>query len=335
MKAISLFSGAGGLDYGFRKAGADLVWANEINESFCRTYEKNIEEPIVCADIRCVSPSEVPQGDIMMGGFPCLGFTIARGKRRTVHDEKNLLYKYFLRLVKDKQPELFLIENVPGMKQGKKFETLFETLLKEFADAGYSVRHHILNAVHYGVPQFRKRVIILGIRDGSDIQIDLPKRTHAKSDIVDLYGNRLQSYVTIKDAIDDLPEPGKSAIKNHVGTKHRVKLNGYMGNRRLFWDRPSPTIIGRGSLTGGPVIHPHPNLTRRLTVRECARLQSFPDDFEFEGSMTACYAQVGNAVPPLFAFRLAQAVMRAFKREPKSFRRAQWALPWVDKIPEI
>ena len=142
-------------------------------------------------------------------------------------------------------------------------------------------------------------------------------------------------WITLKEAIGDLPEEYNENIPNHVGTKHRVKINGYLGNRILEWDKPSPTITGRGSRTGGPVIHPHPNLKRRLSVRECARTQTFPDDFIFYGSVSSQYAQVGNAVPPLLAFRLGQQMMRALNEEPRRFNRREWKLPWVQKIPEV
>ena len=269
-----------------------------------------------------------------MGGFPCLGFTVAKGSSRNVNDKTNFLYKEFLRIVEQKQPKLFLIENVPGMKQGKKFSILFQQLLNEFQNAGYNVKYETLNAVNYGVPQFRKRIIIIGTRHDLDLHFNYCKPTHFEKEGNKDDEDKFVPFVTIRDAIGDLPAPGNGIIKNHVGTKHKVKINNYIGNRKLFWDKPSPTITGRGSLTGGPVIHPHPNLKRRLTVRECARLQSFPDDFEFEGSTSAGYAQVGNAVPPLFAFRLGQCVLKTFGETPNLFNCKEWLLPWVKKIPE-
>lgn len=335
VNVISLFSGAGGLDYGFKKAGSKIVWANDINEVFCKTYKKNIKEKIVCANIKDISPSEIPEGDIIVGGFPCLGFTIARGSRRDINDEKNYLYKDFIKILEDKKPKLFLVENVLGMNQGEKFSKLFKELIQDFSDVGYKVKHNILNAADYGVPQFRKRIIILGSRRDLDIKISYPEKTHSVKSLRTLKGKITYPLLTIKDAIEDLPEPGMTNIENHICTKHKVKINNYIGNRRLFWNRPSPTITGRGSLSGGPVIHPHPNLKRRLTIRECARIQSFPDDFEFIGSMTSCYAQVGNAVPPLLALRIAQSIMESIGETPKHFNREDWILPWVDKIPEI
>lgn len=338
MKVISLFSGAGGLDYGFKKAGFKLVWANDIDGDAVATYRHNLKEHVLLGDVRKVNPRDIPDGDIVIGGFPCLGFTVARGKYRRPDDEHNFLYLEFLRILKAKQTDFFLIENVPGMVRGEEFRNLFSKMVKDFESAGYRVKYRELNAADYGVPQVRRRIIILGVRNDLDVELRYPEPTHTGRNASALYGPRILPWVTLREAIGDLPpEPceGEAGcpVPNHYGTKHRVKLNNYLGNRPLAWDEPAPTILGRGSKTGGPVIHPHPNLHRRLTVRECARIQSFPDDFVFFGSPSSQYAQVGNAVPPLMAFRVAQAVMRSVGREPRGFDPSEWKLPWAQKIP--
>ena len=145
---------------------------------------------------------------------------------------------------------------------------------------------------------------------------------------------KIEERLTLKDAIFDLPLEHDHSIPNHIGTKHKVKINGYVGNRQLDWDKPSPTITGRGSRTGGAVIHPHPNRHRRLTVRECARIQSFPDDFIFSGSNGACFAQIGNAVPPIMSFFIANEFRVLFGKERLSFRDTVWKLPYKSKIDE-
>lgn len=335
MKVVSLFCGAGGLDLGFIEAGSEILWANDIEPDCARTYRHNCGKEVVVKDVKDVKGEEVPNSDIIIGGFPCLGFTIARGKARTVLDEKNFLYLEFLRIVTCKKPSYFLIENVPGMAKGMEFEKLFGKILKDFSDAGYEVDHKQLDAVEYGVPQFRKRIFILGTRKGVIKRIAYPEPTHSRTPSHSLSGQPLMSWVRIKEAIGDLPEPSTdTSIPNHYGTRHKVKINNYMGNRPLEWNSPSPTITGRGSRTGGPVIHPHPNLHRRLTVRECARLQSFPDTFVFFGSPSSQYAQVGNAVPPLLAFRVAQKIMKCVGEKPRTFDPKQWLLPWSRKVPE-
>lgn len=316
MKVISLFSGAGGLDLGFIKAGHEIVFANDINKSYCDTYRHNIGE-IFCGDVAKLKPSEIPDGDIVIGGWPCQGFTIANVSR-TVDDSRNKLYLEMKEIIKAKRPKFFLAENVPGilsLANGK----VIKKIVNDFEEAGYVVYSpRKINFADYGVPQKRQRVIIFGKR--KDVKFDLgaefPEPTHDKSPEKQ---SETRKWTTLKDAIKDLPEPPKpeknkktskkkkeSNIKNHVYSQHKVRINGYVGHRKLNWNEPSPTITGRGEGGGGPVIHPHPNLKRRLTVRECARIQTFPDDFEFMGSMTSQYGQIGNAVPPLGAYYLAR-----------------------------
>lgn len=344
-KVISLFSGAGGLDLGFQKADSEIVYANDIQEDFCDTYRKNVG-PIGQEDITKVDVSEIPDGDVVIGGFPCLGFTIGRGrwrKRDPKEEKTNFLYQKFLRVIEAKRPRLFLMENVPGIKAGAKFKEMFNQIIKECEmGGGYNVIYDTLDAVHWGVPQHRRRIFILGVKNGTETKIEadffrnFPRRTHVEEEDVGTHDYKPpQRWVTVRDAIGDLPLEWCDDIPNHVGTKHKVKIKNYPGNRLLDWGSPSPTITGRGSLTGGPVIHPHPNLHRRLTVRECARLQSFPDDFVFQGSPCKGYAQVGNAVPPLFAFRIAQVAMKLLGFEPRRYKHGEWKLPWAREIPQL
>lgn len=340
MRVVSLFSAPGGLDLGFKRAGFKIVWANDIDEDAAVTYKHNLRENIVQGDIRKVDPKDIPDGDIIIGGFPCLGFTIARGKYRRPDDVHNFLYLEFIRILKAKQTDFFLIENVPGMVKGELFRQLFAKMISDFESAGYRVKYRELNAADYGVPQVRRRIIIVGVRRDLDVDLQYPEPTHAERERVTLEGKRLYRWITLREAIGDLPrEPCVSdsdcPVPNHYGTRHKIKINNYLGNRPLSWDRPAPTILGRGSRTGGPVIHPHPDLHRRLTVRECARIQSFPDDFVFFGSPSAQYAQVGNAVPPLMAFRIAQTILKSLGKPFPRFDPSGWKLPWVSRIPPV
>ena len=301
--AISLFSGCGGLDLGFIQAGFKIVFANDIDKEACESYTKNIGKHILCKDIYELNTKEIPNADILIGGFPCLGFTIANGKNRDVDSKYNALYLEYTRVLKDKQPKYFLVENVAGIQSGKAFkENFYEKILPTFQSCGYELKHTILNAKDFGVPQNRKRVIIIGKRLDIKTEISFPKtiKTEPK---------------TLKDAIFDLPLEYDESIPNHTGSKHKICINGYVGNRKLEWDKPAPTITGRGSRGGGAVIHPHPNLHRRLSVRECARIQSFPDNFIFYGSNGAAYAQIGNAVPPLMSYYLAKEFIKVLKNK--------------------
>lgn len=298
---ISLFSGCGGLDLGFIRAGFDIVFANDIDKEACESYRKNIGSHIVCKDIYTLSADEIPSADILIGGFPCLGFTIANGKNRDLNSHYNALYLEYARILKAKQPKYFLVENVAGIQSGKGFkENFYEKILPTFQNCGYAVKYSILNASDFGVPQNRKRVIIIGQRNDINKSIDFPKPLPQKPK-------------TLRDAIGDLPLDYDESIPNHTGSRHKIKITGYIGNRILSWDKPAPTITGRGSRGGGAVIHPHPNLHRRLSVRECARIQSFSDDFIFCGSNGAAYAQIGNAVPPLMSYFIANEFKKAFE----------------------
>lgn len=325
MKIISLFSGCGGLDLGFIKAGFEVVWANDFDKEAVQSYRENIGSHIVHDSIYNIQTEDIPDADILIGGFPCLGFTVAKGKSRELDCDYNQLFQEYARVLEAKQPKYFVVENVTGIKSGKEFNSFFHNvILKKFKEAGegYSVKYDTLISSAFGVPQNRKRVIILGTRN------DVKDEPNFAPRVVD-------KLLTLKDAIADLPLEYDLSIPNHIGSKHKVKINGYVGNRQLDWDKPSPTITGRGSRTGGAVIHPHPNRHRRLTVRECARIQSFPDDFIFKGSNGACFAQIGNAVPPIMSFFIANEFRRLFGLEALEFSKTEWKLPYKNKIDNL
>ena len=322
MKVISLFSGCGGLDLGFLKAGFDVVWANDFDKEATNSYAKNIGDHIVHDSVYNIDTSTIPEADILIGGFPCLGFTVATGKDRKLDCPQNQLFQEYTRVLHDTQPKYFVVENVTGIKSGKEFNDYFHnTILKSFENAGigYKVKYETLTSSTFGVPQNRKRVIIFGTR------VDMVEEPSFPNFIV-------KQKNTIRDAISSLPREYDLNVPNHTGTKHKVKITGYIGGRQLDWDKPSPTITGRGSRGGGAIIHPHPDCHRRLSIRECARIQSFPDDFIFSGSNGAAYAQIGNAVPPIMAFFIANQFRTLFKKKALKFDKNNWDLPYADKI---
>ncbi len=307
MKVVSLFCGCGGLDLGFERAGHDIIWANDCDKNAIETYKNNFDisnTTLVLDVIENIESNQIPECDIVIGGFPCQGFSVANPYRKE-EDERNVLYIELLRVIKDKQPKFFLAENVTGItnlggyerKEDKKNKTgrVFKMILNDLNLAGYKVSWKIVNSADYGVPQLRKRVIIIGVRKDLNFNYEFPQPIYQKN-----------NYKTIRDAIFNLPRNYCDKINNHQGSQHKVKINKYLGNRKLDWDKPSPTILGRGGGTGGAVIHPHPDLHRRLTVRECARIQTFDDDFVFYGSNSSAYIQIGNAVPPKLAYHLAK-----------------------------
>ena len=164
----------------------------------------------------------------------------------------------------------------------------------------------ILNAADFGVPQLRRRVFILGTRNDVKFVLKHPESTYSKN-----ASDGKPKWITVEEVLKGLPEEPTKSIPNHSGTAHKVKINGHLGNRATDPKKPSPTIVGRGGGTGGPVIIPHPNLKRRMTVRETARIQCFPDDFVFYGSISSQYRQIGNAVPWPLAYNVAKLLPKS------------------------
>lgn len=320
MRIVSLFAGCGGLDLGLIQSGHKIVLATDVDKDCKATYDRNFDHELLLKDVKKLEGSELPDYDLLAGGFPCQGFSVAN-LYRDVTDERNELYLEIVRLLNETKPKYFLAENVPGILSLGKGEVV-KQIMKEFSEiglheegyCGYEVHKYKLNAADYGVPQGRKRVIFLGVSK----EVDEMKRKQLfdnfpppKTNTSKPMEENLPPQKTLKDAIADLPEPGTrkgEKIENHYGTNHKVKINGYMGNRKLFWDKPGPTMVGRGGGTGGPVIAVHPNCKRRFTVRETARIQSFPDDFIFEGSTSSQFRQIGNAVAVGFAYHLGKVL---------------------------
>ncbi|WP_080804090.1 DNA cytosine methyltransferase [Arabiibacter massiliensis] len=308
-RVVSLFSGAGGLDLGFKQSGFDVVWANDIDEHAVETYRLNIGDHIVLADISDVSLSDIPDCDVLVGGFPCQGFSVANTKR-TLDDERNQLYKQYLRILKSKKPKAFIAENVKGILSIGGGEVI-ERIVSEFSDVGYDVSYKLLNAADYGVPQTRQRVIIAGVRSDLGIEFHFPEASHTPG--ADEDG---RAWLTVGEALKGIPDPDgpeADSVPNNVYSSYKLVMNGYLGKRPIDPDKPAPTVTARGDRKGGVVVLPHPSGERRMTVRELARVQDFPLDFEFTGSRTDCYRQIGNAVPVGLARAVASAMMNALK----------------------
>jgi len=303
-RIVSLFAGCGGLDYGFHhNPNFTHVLVNDFDQEACNTYERNFGIKPICGDVRQLV--DIPDCDLLIGGFPCQGFSMAN-PYRAPEDARNMLYLEILRILNLKQPSYFLLENVKGLTNMGGYDTpedkksgtgrILKGILADLTGCGYSVKFKLFTIRDYDVPQKRERVIIVGVRNGVNFDPIWPSPS-----------NRV---LTLRDAIGDLPLEYNPDIQ-HVGTKHKCAVTGYLGNRELAWDEPSPTITGRGGGTGGPVIHNHPSLKRRLTVRECARIQTFPDSFVFSGSISSMYRQLGNAVPCAFSVYLATMLQTA------------------------
>lgn len=264
--------------------------------------------------------AKIQQGepDLVVGGPPCQTWSIL-GKRRGFNDMRGLLVLDFAKYVKEIQPRAFIMENVYGLLSQANGEA-FDTLLCLFRDAGYkAISTWTLDAVNFGVPQYRRRVFIVGFRDDLNKASNLPepKATHRPIDFADEQpdDDLRPRYRTVQSALADIPQDAKNNEIRIHGERVRKRYEALpQGGRdavdhtdRLCWDKPSGTVLVGSSKGGGrPFIHPqHP---RHLTVREAARLQGFPDEWEFQGSRTAQYRQVGNAVPPLIAKFVGQEV---------------------------
>lgn len=236
MKVVSLFAGCGGLDLGFINEGFEIVWANDFFKEAVDTYKLNIGNHIHFGDITQIPSEEIPNDfDVLLGGFPCQGFSIAN-KNRSMEDERNFLYKELLRVLKDKRPKFFVGENVKGLLSMQKGKVI-EMIVNDFKSLGYEVNYKLLKASNYGVPQNRERVIIIGNRIG--VENIYPKRTHALEQ--ELFNSNLKPHVTVKEVVGHLAKIRtrdvsfnlkKEIIYNHVartnvadkfwGRKHKV-----------------------------------------------------------------------------------------------------------------
>lgn len=324
LKVLSLFSGCGGLDLGVRgdfeslgnkyeKNPYEIVFANDIVQKACDTYEYNFGHKAICGDIRDIDLNLLPEVDIVIGGFPCQDFSLA-GKRKGLSAERGRLYLEMKRVIEYCKPIAFIAENVDGLRIIKTGQdtTALDVIIDEFRSIGYNVVYNVLNAADYGVPQSRIRVMIVGIKADLKLKMKYPSRTHGE------FGK--QSWITAKQAIDDLWDKlSKTDIPNHtINDYSRAKFypgKKMQGNCQIAGNKPSPTIRSEhhGNIEGHfrSLDESDPNNMekwRRLSVRECARLQTFPDNFEFPCSSSDAYKQIGNAVPPVLGWHVARAL---------------------------
>lgn len=327
-KYIDLFAGAGGMSLGFDNAEFENVLAVEYDKCFAETYSLNFpKHNLKVADIKNISNDEIKKlignkkVDVIIGGPPCQGFSIA-GKigRNFIDDERNQLFKEFVRFVEVIKPRIFVMENVAALKMHNKGKTI-EEIIKEFEKIGYTVKCDVLNAVNYGVPQQRRRIFVIGTL-GKKNKFNFPKK--------------ITKQMTIKEALKDLPElkSGETSdIPNHNAMNHSKQMLEKMsyvkdgGDRNdipegirpksgdirkyIRYNSNEPSIC----ITGDMRKVFHFNQNRALTGRELARIQTFPDDFIFKGNAGKVQQQIGNAVPPKLAFQIANSVKEVLDNE--------------------
>lgn len=313
-KVISLFSGAGGLDLGFQQAGFEIVFAIDNDQKVKDTYEEGLGHPILIADLRKMPSETFPPAIGIIGGPPCQSWSLAGGMRGDDDQRGQLFYEY-IRIIRNINPLFFLAENVAGLVSATHQGT-FHRLINQLSSLGYDLQYAVLNLEEYGVPQLRRRLFIVGVRQdyqfkGGNFFQTLP----------------ISPIFSLRKAIGDLestpPHPKKNGdrctIAQSAPFNHEYLVDSFSSrfmarNRVKGWDEPAYTI-----LASGRHINPHPSaypmiktgpdswifstpFPRRLSVRECARIQTFPDSFRFHySSILHGYKMIGNAVPPKIA----------------------------------
>ncbi len=302
---VSMFSGCGGMDLGFR-GGFDflgekykkhpfrIVWANDLNPAACRTYAKNIDKNIVCGDVWKALDSLPDKTDILIGGFPCQDISV-NGKGAGVNGKRSGLYRAMVEAIRRTRPKIFVAENVKGLLM-KHNKPSLDKVIRDFENLGYDIKYYLLHAADYGVPQSRERVIIIGTSLNVG-EFSPPKQKLSKD-----------KWVTAKHAVQDLESLGEKPEFNHIWS--RAEKSSEQGNRKLKADRPAQTM--RAECHGN--IQFHYKLKRRISMREAARFQSFPDSFVFDAKLRETERQIGNAVPPVLAWHVAEAIADSLKR---------------------
>ncbi len=335
-KVISLFSGCGGMDLGFVRAGFEIVWANDVMKDACATYRRNLGAHVCCQDVRSIDPGQLPACDVVIGGPPCQGYSV--GGRMDPDDPRSALTWEFVRLVQVLRPRAFVMENVKALATLKRWGAVRARLLTDLGGLGYAVGAHLLDARAYGVPQGRQRVFFVGTAAG------LPP--------VQAIRPTVERPRTAGEVLRGLPPPGVAPNLGECGAKvvpakkpvlRRSPFAGMLfngqgrpidlrsavntlpatmgGNRTPIVDEeelregrpPWVAEYHARLLRGLPPLTEAPDRLRRLTVTEAALLQTFPPDFRFEGGQSSQYAQIGNAVPPLLAEAVAGRVLLALQ----------------------
>lgn len=326
MRLVSFFAGCGGLDLGFEQAGFQVVWANEFEPHCQSTYIRNHPNTkFVLGDICGINSADIPDCDGFIGGPPCQSWSVG-GKQRGLDDSRGKLFFKYIELISVKHPKFFVIENVKGMLDDK-FKEVFDDFVSRLNRAGYDVQWTLLDAVNFSVPQNRERVFFVGFRKDLNVKFYFPTPT-------------CDSPITLQEAIGDIVEAPNfySGTKQDIIQENDIRINHdviaskfgsfyYRGNRRRGWQQPSFTINATADFAP---LHPsspkmlyfaHENWNfqkdnickyRRLSVRECARIQTFPDWFVFDyENIRDAYKMIGNAVPPRLGNAIAKSIQNA------------------------
>jgi DNA (cytosine-5)-methyltransferase 1 len=300
-KVVSMFSGCGGMDLGFsggfevfgqhyRSLPFEIIWANDLNREACKTYRRNLGHEIHAGDVWSLMESMPKSADVLIGGFPCQDISV-NGKRAGVNGARSGLYKAMVEAIKRLKPKVFVAENVKALLRHKEW---LQQVVADFSGLGFTLHYQLYKAADYGVPQTRERVLFVGTsKDVKPYMPPIPERSAA-------------TWMTAQEAIGDLERFPASPNINHIWSL--ANTSPEQGNRRLIPDRPGYTI--RAECHGN--IQYHYRLPRRISMREAARIQSFPDKFLFVSGLRETERQVGNAVPPVLAWHVANSVLACF-----------------------
>jgi DNA (cytosine-5)-methyltransferase 1 len=298
---VSMFSGCGGMDFGLRggfnvlgkrykRLPFRIVWANDNSAAACKTYVHNLQSDIHCGDVWGCLDRLPKKADVVVGGFPCQDVSI-NGNRNLLNGDRTSLYKAMVEAVRRLNPLVFVAENVKGLLMQNEEQPL-QTIVSEFAELGYNVSHKLYLAADYGVPQMRERIFIVGTSKRRRIR----RFVHPEPTLTQ------DQWLTAKDAIGDLAHMEETLEFSHIWS--RAAKSPEQGNRILTADRPGATI--RAECHGN--IQFHYEEPRRISMREAARIQSFPDNFRFKCKLRETERQVGNAVPPVLAWHMGRAI---------------------------
>lgn len=319
LKVASLFCGCGGTDVGmqgnfdylgrhYESNDIEIVYANDLEQSACNIFEENFGLKPDNRDIRMVKTEELPEFDILTGGFPCQSFSIVaqNPKRLGIKDEKGMLFFEMCRILRERKPQCFIAENVKGLLTANKKEA-FPLIIKEFEESGYDIFYQVLKAVEYGVPQKRERVIIVGFKKELGIRFDFPQAVIKQE----------EDYIALKEVIE------KEVDEKYFFSQRAV--DGMMRNRATMnkgraqnIEEPCNTVgahLAKVSLNSTDPVLMEEGRYRRFTPREVARIQSFPETFKLIGSESAQYRALGNAIPPVMFWYVMRAVKVALEQK--------------------
>ncbi len=321
LKVVSLFSGCGGSDLGiiggfdflgknYPKLPFEIVFATDFDKSAVETYNLNFVHPSICADIKSIRSIDIPQCDIVIGGFPCQSFSTVNPKKNT-NDARANLYKEMLRVVSDKLPKIFIAENVKGMMTLEK-GAIMDRIIRDFQEIGYRVSYKLLNAADYGVPQKRQRVFIVGVRQDLNSTYEFPIPIYFENSI-----DNEKTWLPLESVIETLEIPEEKYYFSQRAVQGMKKAKPNM-KRGLFQDLKKPCLtitshLAKVSLNSrDPVllVNSDKEIYRRFTVHEAASIQSFPVSFKFSSSDFQSYKQIGNAIPPVLMWHVAKNLIK-------------------------